>query len=97
MPRLIDEKFMVEGDQIVKQTTREVVPETEPTILFRGRDRLALPMLRFYRALCDEDGATAFQMGSIDRMIARFEKYAEENPVKQPGITEGKVWDGTPS
>lgn len=97
MARLIDEKFMVEGDKILKQTTREVVPETEPTILFRGRDRLALPMLRFYRASCEDDGATEFQMQSIDRMIARFEKYAEENPTKQPGITKGAVWDGTPS
>jgi hypothetical protein len=95
--RVIDEKFVVVDNRIVKRTTGEEVPETEPTILFRGRDRLALPMLEFYRSLCEEDGATDFQMQSINRMIARFKKYAEKNPVKQPGITEGKVWDGTPS
>jgi len=97
MSRVIDEKFYVDGDEIKKITTNEVVPTSEPTILFRGRDRLALPMLEFYRGLCEEDGATDFQMESINRMIERFKTYAENNPTKQPGITKGAVWDGTPS
>lgn len=95
--RQIDEKFSVDGDQIIKTVTGEVVPETEPTILYRGRDRLALPMLRFYRELCRKDGATAYQLESMDRMIEKFQKYADENPTKQPGITQGMPWDGTPS
>jgi hypothetical protein len=95
--RRIDEKFSVDGDKIIKTETGEVVPETEPTILYRGRDRLALPMLRFYRQLCIDDGATDYQLESMDRMIKSFEEYAENNPVKQPGITRGLPWDGTPS
>lgn len=97
MARRIDEKFEIIGEEIRKQTTGEVVPESEPTILFRGRDRLALPMLQYYRDLCLEDGATDFQLQSMDRMLARFGEYAKNNPVKQPGITEGRPWDGTPS
>lgn len=95
--RLIDEKYSVDGDKIVKTKTGEVISEDEPTILYRGRDRLALPMLEFYKALCIEDGATDYQLESMDRMIDRFKKFAEENPVKQPGITRGEAWDGTPS
>lgn len=95
--RRIDDKHCVDGDRILKMSTGEEIPETEPTILFRGRDRLALPMLYFYRAQCAEEGATDHQLASMDRMIVSFEVYAKDNPVKQPGITEGKPWDGTPS
>lgn len=95
--RQIDEKHSIDGDRIIKTATGEEVPENEPVILYRGRDRLALPMMRFYRELCVKDGATDYQLESMDRMIARFEKFAKENPTKQPGITEGKPWDGKPS
>jgi hypothetical protein len=95
--RRIDEKHSVDGDKIVKTKTLEVIEESEPTILFRARDRLALPMLRYYKALCEEDGATEYQLKSVDTMIERFQKFGEENATKQPGITRGEAWDGTPS
>ena len=96
--RQIDEKFSVDGDRIIKTaTSEEVNPEEEPLILFRARDRLAVPMLQFYRQLCVDDGATDYQLESIGKMIDRFETYAKNNPTKQPGITRGAVWDGTPS
>lgn len=96
--RQIDEKHSITLDgQIVKTATGEIIPVDEPVILYRGRDRLALPMLHFYRQLCVDDGATDYQLESMDRMIARFEQYASENPTKQPGITRGAAWDGTPS
>lgn len=95
--RQIDEKHSIDGDRIIKTATGEEIPETEPVILYRGRDRLALPMLLFYRDLCVNDGATDYQLESMDRMIERFKKYAEENPTKQPGVTRGLPWDGTPS
>lgn len=93
----IDEKYSIDGERIIKTLTGEEIPDGEPVILYRGRDRLALPMLEFYRALCVDDGATEYQLESMDRMINKFRKFAEENPTKQPGITEGKPWDGTPS
>lgn len=95
--RQIDEKYSVDGDRIIKTKTGEEIPLDEPTILYRGRDRLALPMLEFYKSLCIEDGATDYQLESMDRMIDRFKKFAAENPTKQPGITRGEAWDGTPS
>lgn len=101
--RAIDLKHHVDIDpsdgmvKIFKTSTGEVVPTSEPTILFRGRDRLALPMLKHYRQLCADDGATQFQLDSMDGMIAQFEAYANEMPTKQPGITRGEKWDGTQS
>lgn len=95
--RQIDEKHSVDGDRIIKTKTGEEISEDEPTILFRGRDRIALPMLRFYKQLCVADGATEYQLESVQTMIEKFEKFANENPTKQPGITEGRPWDGKPS
>ena len=65
--------------------------DVEPVILFRGRDKLALPMLTYYRQLCVEDGCTDFQLQAIDNMICRFHKFADESStMKQPGCTLGK-------
>ena len=88
--RRIDEKHHIEGEQIIKTTNGQAIPESEPTILFRGRDKLALPMLRYYRQMCADDGCTDFQLESMDKMIAAFVRFAEESPtMKQPGITRG--------
>ena len=88
----IDNKHHIEMDRIIKTTNGEPIPDEEPRILFRGRDRLALPMLRFYRDLCLKDGATDFQLESVDGMIQEFEEFAEQSPevLKQPGITRGR-------
>jgi hypothetical protein len=79
--------------EIVKRKadgTSEPIPEGEPTILFRGRDRLAVPMLQHYRTLCVADGCNDFQLGQVNELIARFEQFAASSPtMKQPGITRG--------
>ncbi len=69
--RRIDEKHHISGEKIIKTTNGQEVPETEPTILFRGRDKLALPLLRIYRVLCVADGCNDFQLASMDRKPSR--------------------------
>ena len=70
--------------------TFQRIPEDEPVIVFRGRDKLALPMLEFYRQLCVNDGCVDFQLTSMDDMIARFKAFAAASPtMKQPGVTRG--------
>ena len=88
----IDNKHHLQGEQIVKTGNGVPIPDDEPVILFRARDRLAIPMLRFYRELCVADGCTEFQLQSLDDMMRRFEDFATKNPdaMKQPGITQGK-------
>lgn len=69
----------------------ERIPEDEPTITFRGRDKLALPMLHGYRRLCKVDGCNEHQLESLDGMIREFENFLIGHPdrMKQPGITRG--------
>lgn len=90
--RTIDLKHHIdEKGQIVKTGNSVPIPDDEPLILFRGRDRLAVPMLENYRRLCVEDGCNDFQLGQIDALIARFKVFAVEHPatMKQPGVTRG--------
>lgn len=90
--RTIDLKHHVdENGQLVKTTNGQVIPQEEPVILFRARDRLAVPLLRMYRGLCVQDGCNDFQLGQMDELVERFEKFARENPgvMKQPGVTRG--------
>jgi hypothetical protein len=97
--RKIDEKHHAElinfkGEPTIvlaKTTNGTIIPEDEPTILFRGRDRLAVPMLEFYYQLCKNDGATDYQLGTMDFMINKFKQFSVDNPqtMKQPGITRG--------
>ena len=50
--KLIDPKYgiIIENQTpvIVKAATKEPIPGDEPLILFRARDRHAVPMLRYY-------------------------------------------------
>jgi hypothetical protein len=88
---VIDEKGFL-SIEVVKSTNGVPIPDEEPVILFRGRDRLALPMLKYYYSLCEKDGATLFQLTSMTTMIQRFGQYAIQYPevMKQPGVTLGK-------
>src|SRR5436309_13375484 len=88
----IDEKHHISGlGLIVKTSNNQPIPDEEPRILFRGRDKLALPMLKFYRELCIKDNCTDYQLKSLDIMIEEFETFAtESNTMKQPGVTLGK-------
>lgn len=87
----IDNKHSIADGRIVKTTNGVPIDlEKEPVILFRGRDKLALSMLRYYRQLCVDDGCNDFQLSSMDDMINKFEDFAKtSNTMKQPGITRG--------
>lgn len=90
--RKIDLKHHVdENGQIIKTTNGEAIPIEEPTILFRARDWLSVPMLINYRMLCVADGCNNFQLKQVDELIERFKRFAQENPgaMKQPGVTRG--------
>jgi hypothetical protein len=96
--KVIDPKFHIEAAtegepdiRIVKTSNGEPIPDDEPLILFRARDRNALAMLHKYRELCEADGCNEFQMEGINNRIAAFINFAMDHPerMKQPGITRG--------
>ncbi len=61
-------------------------------MLFRARDRNAIPMLRYYQDLCAVDDCTPFHMEGIRSRIDAFRQFRNDHPgrMKQPGITRGK-------
>lgn len=91
----IDDKFSVYETastlKIVKTKTLEPIPDDEPLMLFRARDRLALDLLKVYRRLCIADNCTEYQINGMDARIEAFEKFKREHPerMKQPGCTRG--------
>ena len=90
--RVIDPKFHIEGEQIIKTSNGEPIPDDEPLILVRARDNLAVPMLKAYLHLSAKAGCTGYQILGVAERISVFERFAYHNPgrMKQPGITEGK-------
>lgn len=90
--RKIDSKFHVDGDKIIKTTNGQEVPLDEPLFLIRGRDYLALPLLRIFKELSMVDGCTQYHMAGLQNVIEDFLHFKIDNPdkMKQPGITLGK-------
>ncbi len=89
--RQIDPKFHIEGDQIIKTSNGDPIPEDEPLMLFRARDKYALAAIAYYGELCRKGGCNDFQMAGVENRIRAFIKWAEQNPakLKEPGITRG--------
>ncbi len=96
MVKLIDGKYQIiapHADDIrIINELSQAIPEDEPMILFRARDRHALAMLHAYLQICIEDNCKSRHIVGIQKRIAAFGEFAREHPerMKQPGITEGK-------
>jgi hypothetical protein len=89
---VIDPKYHVEDGRVVKTSNGQLVPEDEPLILFRARDRLALQALEAYLVACLDDGCTQYQLDGINDRIQAFRAYREfhQERMKQPGSTMGR-------
>lgn len=90
--RRIDSKFHIDGEQIIKTSNGDSIPTDEPLFLLRGRDRLALPLLRLYEVLSEVDGCNDYHMNGLRTRIGDFAQFRRDNRerMKQPGITRGK-------
>lgn len=90
--KAIDAKYHIEGEQIIKTSNGQAVPDDEPKFLFRGRDRLLLPALMEYRKACILDGCTSYQVRILDQKIQEIREWQKANldKLKQPGCTEGR-------
>lgn len=55
MMKRIDNKHSVtETGTIIKTSNGAPIPDHEPKILFRARDKFAIPMMQYYLSLCLE-------------------------------------------
>ncbi len=64
---------------IVNTASGQILPEDEPLILFRAKDKLLVPILGFYRNLCGMRSPAAHVNG-ISREIAKCEQFAFAHP-----------------
>jgi hypothetical protein len=80
-----DRKFKFENGRFVNRVSGEPIPDDEPVIIFRARDRHALAVLTYYLGLV-EDGH--HQQAVFDR-IGEFTAYRADHPerLKEPGVT----------
>jgi hypothetical protein len=80
-----DRKFKFENGQFVNRVSGEPIPDDEPVIIFRARDRKALPILHLYLSLCDDE----HHRQAIQDRIYEFGAFQRAHPerVKEPGIT----------
>jgi hypothetical protein len=80
-----DRKFKFENGRFVNRVSGEEIPDDEPVIIFRARDRHALNVLAYYLSLARDDH---HQHAILDRMD-EFLTFRRANPerMKEPGIT----------
>jgi hypothetical protein len=83
MLKRIDNKHSVtDTGVIIKTSNGAPIPDHEPKILFRARDKFAIPMLQFYLGLCLQDGCTKYQEES---MRSEFEGFRDSFPLLHGG------------
>jgi hypothetical protein len=80
-----DRKFKFENGQFINRVSGEPIPDDEPVILFRARDRYALDVLSFYLSLSKDE----HHQQAIKDRIDEFYSYRASHPerMKEPGIT----------
>ena len=81
-----DRKFKFENGQFINRVSGEAIPDDEPVMIFRARDRHALAVLAFYRGLVADE----HHKQAVDDRILEFTSFAEAHAgrMKEPGITQ---------
>lgn len=93
MPRQLNSMFDINDDlRLMKRSNGEVVPDDEPVIVLRARDRLTLPTMLVYEILAKLDGCNDWFMERITPALDGLREFQKDHPerMKQPGITKGK-------
>lgn len=80
-----DRKFKYEDSRFINRVSGEPIPDDEPVILFRARDRHTVALLCFYKSLVSDP----HHQQAVQNRIDEFTTFQEEHPerVKEPGVT----------
>lgn len=80
-----DHKFKFENGRFVNRVSGEAIPDDEPVIIFRARDRHTIGVLGYYLSRVEDPH---HQRAIIER-INEFEAFQRDHAdrVKEPGIT----------
>jgi hypothetical protein len=70
------------------------IPDDEPVIVFRARDKLTCPLLSAYHALCEKGGSPERHLQLVEQTYTRFADWQEANPgkVKTPDSERSREW-----
>lgn len=87
-----DRKFKFEDGRFVNRVSGEAIPDDEPVIIFRARDKHAPPVLVAYLNMVSDP----HHRRAVTDRIGEFQAYREANPdrLKEPGITRHIVLNG---
>lgn len=90
-----DRKFTYVDGQYVNRVSGIPIPDDEPIIIFRARDRHTVAVLEFYKSLVSDE----HHIEGINDRIEEFSSYQSNNPdlVKEPGITRHLRLNSDPS
>jgi len=87
---LVGTKYQIEMRNgcptIVSVSKGEPIPEDEPVMLFRARDKHAVTLVRYYYQICSEDNCSDEHMQGIQARVEDFEEFCLYHPdrMKQP-------------
>jgi len=72
------------------------IPDDEPVIVFRARDRLTLRLIQHYADLCDIAGSPARHISLVRDTFRRFADWQEKNPdkIRVPASARSREWMG---
>jgi hypothetical protein len=74
------------------------IPDDEPVIVFRARDKMVAPMLKFYLELCATNSSPPRHLSLIQRAAAEIARWQSEHPdqVRQPDSERSRAWMDQP-
>jgi hypothetical protein len=70
------------------------IPADEPVIVFRARDALTVPMLKFYAQLCQEEGSPPRHVDLVRSTRDTFQCWQNDHPdqVRTPDSERSREW-----
>jgi hypothetical protein len=82
MAEEIDGKYRVNGGGSIVKENGDPLPQDEPRMLFRGKDKLLPQLLEHYKQLCQEAGSPSEQIEGIQERLNIIKDWQSKNPDK---------------
>ena len=75
-------KYDSDGKHIFNRQSLEIIPDDEPVMIFRARDKNAAPMIAFYAKLCRDEQHRAI----VKERLHHFVDFIHDHPerMKEP-------------
>jgi len=72
------------------------IPDDEPVIVFRARDKMVPAMISFYRSLCQDNGSPQRHLDLIQRCANNIIQWQADHPerTRQPDSERSRAWMG---